>query len=212
MSLSEDQKVVAKVIAHFTLDYVRWTQLVPMVLGWAFAIIMVLALLLVAFQGEIDALLSRAEPTIERWLGTPPEAVQNEPSGSSETISLNEDDIMPWIYRIWGGLAFIGWIFSMVRTKIFGPKPARRLRRKIFLAGMASLIFVALLTFGTLVMGGVTGNTRLELMVPFVLLPLLLFIVSTWGISISHIISKIQDEIEKLGETDRADEQLKTTV
>ena len=212
MSISEDQKVIAKVIAHFTLDYVRWTQLVPMVIGWAFAIIMVLALLLVAFQGEIDSMLTRAEPAIERWFGAPAEVNEAQHGDESGTIEITDDNIMPWIYRIWGGFAFIGWIFSMIRTKLFGPKPPKKLRKKIFHAGIASLGFVALLTFGTMVLGGTTGNTSFELMVPFVLLPILLFVVSVWGLSISHIITKIQGEIDKLGNSNPEKEQIKTTI
>ncbi|TVR16502.1 MAG: hypothetical protein EA391_07740 [Balneolaceae bacterium] len=196
MSISEDHKVIAKVIVHYALDYVRWTQLVPMILGWAFAIVMVLALFLIGFQGEIDALLSRADSTIENWIGVEPETNQHE-ADSSGTVTITEDSFVTWVYRIWGVLALAGWLYSNIRTKLFGPKAPTRWKRKIYRAVMASLLFVGFLMLGTLVIGGVSGNTHWELMVPFILLPLLLFVVSFWGISVSHLITKIQRDIGK---------------
>ncbi len=212
MSIFEDHKIIAKLIANLALDYVRWTQLVPMVLGWAFVIIMVLAMFLIAFQGEIDSLLQRAEPTVERWLGPAPEASDTQAEHTSGVSNFTEDDILPWIYRIWGGLAFIAWIFSMLRTRIFGPRPPKKLKRKISVTALASLIFIILLFIGSMLLGGFGNNTLLELTVPFILIPILLFIVSAWGLSISHIIDKIQIEIEKFGEKEPLAEQSRTTV
>ena len=196
MSISEDHKVIAKVIVHYALDYVRWTQLVPMILGWAFAIVMVLALFLIGFQGEIDALLSGADSTIENWIGVDPETSQTE-TESSGTVTVTGDTFATWVYRIWGAVALAGWLYSIIRTQLFGPKPPARWKRKIYRAGIASLLFVGFLILGTLIIGGVSGNTHWELMVPFVLLPFLLFVVSFWGISVSHLITKIQNELRK---------------
>lgn len=209
---STDFTAIAKLLAKLTLDYVRWTQLIPMIFGWAFVFIMISAIFLVIFQGDIDTLLQRAEPTIERLLGPAPETDSTVQSADeASTINLTGNDIIPWIYRIWGILAFAGWIFSIVRTKIFGPKPPRSLKRKIGTAGIAVLIFTGTLLFAFMI-GNFSGNTKAELMIPFILLPILLFIVSTWGLSISHIIDKLHLEIDKLGANKDLEAMSKTTV
>ena len=213
MKNSSDFMLIAKLLAKLGLDYVRWTQLIPMVIGWAFALIMIFGISLVAFQGSIDAMIERAEPTIERILGpvTETPAEENSPDESA-TIKLTEDDIVPWIYRIWGGLALLGWIFSIIRTKLFGPKPSRKLKRKIGITAIACIAYTGILILFNLSIGDFSGNTGPELLVFFVLLPILLFIVSVWGLSISHIIDKLHLEIDKFGDDENMEMLSKTTV
>jgi hypothetical protein len=213
MKNSSDFVIIAKLLAKLGLDYVRWTQLVPMVIGWAFALIMVFGISLVVFQGSIDAMIQRAEPTIERFLGPAPETTTEEYySDEATTIQVTDDDILPWIYRIWGGLALLGWIFSIIRTKLFGPKPSRKLRRKIGITAIACIAYTGVLILLYLAIGDFSGNTGPELMIFFVLMPFLLFIVSVWGLSISHIIDKLHLEIDKFGDDDNVETVAKTTV
>lgn len=213
MKNSSDFVLIAKLLAKLGLDYIRWTQLVPMVIGWAFALIMVIGMSLVAFQGEIDSMLERAEPAIERLLGPAPEApAEVSSSDESATIQVTDDDILPWIYRIWGGLALLGWILSIIRTKLFGPKPPRKLKRKIVITAIACISYTGVLILIYLFIGDFSGNTGPELLVPFVLLPILLFIVSVWGLSISHIIDKLHEEIDKFGDDENNEILSKTTV
>ena len=190
---SENRNLLIKTAINLVLDYVRWTQLVPMIIGWAFAIIMVLALFFISFEGQIDSLLQRAEPYAERLLGPAPENTETSGSG---TVELSGDDIIPWIYRIWGAIAFAMWILSVIRTKIWGPPKKKGLKRKITLIGLAVISFVVLNLLFFMLIG--TSNTRGELIIALTLPPILLFIVSCWGVGISHFISKIQEWVETL--------------
>ena len=212
MKNSSDFVLIAKLLAKLGLDYVRWTQLIPMVIGWAFALIMIFGISLVAFQGSIDTMIERAEPAIERFLGPAPETTAEESSSDEATsIQVTDDEILPWIYRIWGGLALLGWIFSIIRTKLFGPKPPRKFKRKIGITAIACIAYTGILILFNLSIGDFSGNTGPELLVFFVLLPTLLFIVSVWGLSISHIIDKLHLEIDKFGD-DAHNNLSKTTV
>ncbi len=199
MLTATDLKQIAKTLVNLFLDYVRWTQLVPMVFGWIFAVVMILALLLIGLQGEINSLLEKAEPYAVQFFGDAPEApIDGEISAESSSVQITEDGIVTWIYRIWGVLAFIGLLINIIRTKLFGPKPQKGLRRKIAIAGIGAISYVILLFLGYMLIGDFSGNTLIELTVPFILLPFLLFIISVWGLSVSHIISKLQLFLDEL--------------
>lgn len=199
MLTATDLKQIAKTLVNLFLDYVRWTQLVPMVFGWIFAVVMILALLLIGLEGEINSLLEKAEPYAVQYFGDATETpIDGEISAESSSVQITEDGIVTWIYRIWGVLAFIGLLINIIRTKLFGPKPQKGLRRKIAIAGIGAISYVILLFLGYMLIGDFSGNTLIELTVPFILLPFLLFIISVWGLSVSHIISKLQLFLDEL--------------
>ena len=51
MQIKGDFIEIARVLDNLLLDYFRWTQLIPMILGWAFVIVMIAAIMLVVFPG-----------------------------------------------------------------------------------------------------------------------------------------------------------------
>jgi len=208
----KDLRQLAKLAVKLFLDYVRWTQLIPMVVVWSFTILTVSAIFLISFQGEVNAMLDRLEPAAERVLGPPPEpaADTEAPEDENMSVTVTEDDILPWIYRIWGALALAGWAVSSIRAKIYGPKKPKALKRKLVLAAAASGMVILFLILGY-VIGDFSGNTLPELMVPFILLPIILWIVSAWGLTISHVIDKIHALIDEMGEHE-ADQAAKTTA
>lgn len=207
MHKTEDFILIGKLLANLVLDYFRWTQLIPMILGWAFAIVMILGISLVVFQGSINAFLENTEPMIERFIGSATE------SSDAETgLSFTGNDIIPWILKIWGWLAFSGWILSIIREKIFGPRPPGRLGRKIKISGIAAGVFSVILLTMYLAIGDFSGNTTLELMVTFVLMPLFLWGVSAYGLTVSFVISELQKLIDKLGNDEAGNAVHKTTM
>lgn len=209
MRLTGDFILIAKLLVNLVLDYFRWTQLIPMILGWAFAVVMILGIMLIVFQGSIDAFLESSEPVVERILGPAPESTNAE---EATALHLTEDDIVPRILKVWGWLAFAGWILSIIREKMFGPRPPGRLGRKIRISGIAAGLFTAILLITYLLIGNFSGNTMFELMVPFVLLPLLLWGVSAYGLTISYVIDELQKLISKLGVDETGEAVHKTTV
>ena len=58
--------------------------------------------------------------------------------------------------------------------------------------------------------GDFSGNTIFELMVPFLLLPLLLWGVSAYGLTVSFLIGELQKLINKLGIDESGDALHKT--
>lgn len=207
MQIKADFIVIVKLLVNLVLDYFRWTQLIPMVLGWAFAIVMITAIMLVVFQGSIDSFLESTEPMVERVLGPTPESTESE---EVTGLHFTEDDIVPWILKVWGWLAFAVWILSIIREKIFGPRPPGKLGRKIKVSGIAAGSITIILLIMYLLMGDFSGNTILELMVPFVLLPLLLWGVSAYGLTVSFLIGELQKLINKLGIDESGDALHKT--
>lgn len=71
---------LARVLAGLALDYLRWSQLVPMVMAWAFLLLMVGAMLLVNFQQQSFQLIDSAARLYERVAGP----IDVEPDGARE--------------------------------------------------------------------------------------------------------------------------------
>jgi len=213
MTLSKDFILFVKLIAGLGLDYIRWTQLVPMIIGWTFALAIVLAMTMVTFQGEIDSLLVRAESYAEQYFGPAPVPETNETQpGGSGTLEFSGDDVIPWILKIWGVLALLGWIFGLIRVKIFGPKPAKSLKKKIGFFSVAAMVFTGIIIFLYLLSGGVSGGSAFETILPFVLMPILLMIVSIWGLTISHVVDILHDVIDNIGQGEKPEDLIKSTV
>jgi hypothetical protein len=166
------------------LDYFRWLALVPMVFAWAFLVLAVILILAINFQGGIDRMLERAEPTVERWLG---------PDGyDSEAISLTEEDFKPWVYRIWLAVALVGYLLDLVRGWLFGPRQLPSLKRKLlraakFAAACSVLLFVAWLFGSERWAGSAAGWIAAFIFGPFVV-----WMISAGCLSISHAINTIQ--------------------
>ena len=214
MTFSRDFIIFGKLISGLVLDYIRWTQLVPMIIGWSFALIMVAGLTLITFQGEIDSLLTRAEPYVEQYFGpAPSEPEANETvSNESGIVEFSGDDIIPWILKIWGVLALLGWVIGYFRNKLFGARPAKKLKKKIGIACIAAVLFALAVLILYLMIGGSSGSNNFEIILPFILLPALLMIVSIWGLTVSHVINILLDAIDRIGSDDRPENFIKSTV
>jgi hypothetical protein len=213
MNKPADVSIVIKMVIKLGLDYVRWTQFVPMILGWAFALMMIAGMLLVAFQGGIETLLERMEPMVENVLGPAPEAAAgSDASEETTSIHVTEDDIVPWVMRIWGGLALAGWMISMIREHLYGPRPVRTLRQKLKIAGYAAGGFASVMLIVNVLIGDFSGNTPAQLMVPFIFLPLGLWVVSAWSLTISYVIDRLQKVVDQFGNTGDTDEPTHTTA
>ncbi len=198
MYRAEDKSLPIKTAANLALDYIRWTQLVPMITGWAFALILLLGMSLIAFEGEIDFLLERLEPAAERILGPAPEP-DADPDTEQASIHFTDEDVMPWILRGWGMFAFLGWLTGLIRSKFRGPRKPMPLKRKFLLVLTACSALAVLVIILYLLTGDFSANRPGEMIIAFTLPPILLFMVSAWGLGVSHLVDKVQAAITDAG-------------
>ena len=209
------RQVLAAVVAAGAA-YLRWTQLVPMLVVWAFVWIMVLALLLVNFQDQAFTAVERAAYVYEDWfggdaedlLGPPPDpaadpgtaeappAMDSDPAVSADgALHFDDEDMSSWLWRYWALLSLAGWLLGGLRTLVFGPREPWRLGVKLKIAaGVAVLaetgMFAARLWGSETFNGGPLGWVAL-----FLGVPLLAWLVSAWSLSVAHLLDRLADVV-----------------
>ena len=200
-----------KALASLALDYLRWTQLVPMLFGWTFLLLLVGALLLTNFQDASFSLVERGMAVYERVIGPlepapepGPEASEpvdgdtdtdTDASAEPETqpsVRFSEEDIMPVVLRGWALLALVGWLFGVLRSMLFGPRDPARLAPKLriaayFAIGCSGLMWVAYLLGSETFNGGPIGWALLFTGIPFGV-----WLISAWSMGFGHVIGILQ--------------------
>ncbi len=207
--LNKDDLIrIGALVAKLGLDYIRWTQLVPMILMWALMFIMLAGLGVVGVYEAIkanpetaDAVFERVEPTLDRLLSLAPEpdaATANDSSEASDSgITVTEDDIVPWILRGWGILAFVGILLSGLRTWMWGAPTPWPLRRKLGIAGVASIV-MGPTVLGVMTLIDPTQTQTVHVVVYGLFVPLVLFILSAWALGVGHIVNRVKQFIDTL--------------
>jgi hypothetical protein len=189
-------------------DYLKWTQLVPMIMAWAFLLIMVVALVVTNFQQQSFALLEWGVEIWE-WAFGPLEPVDEAPArpdldnpdpAAQEGLRFDEDTLRPFVLKVWGVLALVFWILGLLRAWLFGPREPTSLKRKLLraaaAAGAASIICFGCWLFGSeRFNGGPAGWIAL-----FIGAPLLVWLVSAWSLSIGHALDTLGRRIAQPAE------------
>lgn len=186
-----------RILLGLVLDYVRWLILVPMITAWAFYLFMVVVIVLLSFESRIFDLLESGYESYRLHFGPvawiegsdagqslePAQERADDQDASVAPAEFDEEDIMPWIFKIWGILAVAAWLLGALRTSVFGPRPQRTLGHKLRLASIAAgacwvLLFLAFFfgssTFTEGFSGAFvffTGSTMMVAIVSWLVLP-----------------------------------------
>lgn len=176
------------------LGYLRWTQLVPMIVVWGFTFIGLLGAILVSFQEQsITALAWLHQATapipglhdaIGRWM---------QDSGaitSSGGIHLTDEQLTPLMVRGWALLSLALFLFSGIWRWITNsaPRPRRPLRKKILWAALASIAVVAL-TILVLMMGGAGNDINPSEMILMGIIGMaILWSVAIYSLTVAHVL------------------------
>ena len=186
---------IPKLLAAVAIDYLRWTQLMPMVFAWFIAVGVVSLFVVLAFQADISNYIerneARIEQVVERWWG--PVKTQDEEGAQANGSKINTDAIKSFIYKAWAVLAFVAYILALLRNAVFGkPKPIG-LKRKLVIVGVAAMISGVLAFMLALVMGLANDQSILALIVGLLLYAIVLWLVSAYSLSVNHLLLKLRD-------------------
>ncbi len=201
--VESEQSSLPALLAALVIDYARWLALVPMVFAWAFLVLVVVLMLAINFQGDIDRMLERAEPWVERWLGPADSVAEGEAGGEeveAETITLTEQDFKPWIYRIWVFAALAGYLLGLLRSWLFGPWRPPPLKRKLRRVAVAAALCSALLFLAWLFGSEVYAGSAAGWVAMFILFPLLVCGVSAASLGFSHLLDQLRPNVMKLAD------------
>lgn len=194
------------VLVRAGLSYVAWTQIIPAVLGWMFAAIMLVAVVLVGMdaRGENPAVAMQAfaerfpgvSSTVGAWfdsrIAPSVEAATDPDSGA---VHLDEIDFWNAAAYLWFWLSLAGALVGYVWRMVFGTRPRRPLSRKLLLAAAACAVFsVALFSGLTALPPSFDGSTS-SWLTTAISAGLIVMALSSWSIACAHGLDSAADAI-----------------
>ena len=184
-----------RLLLSAALDYLRWTQLIPMITAWGGLLVMVLAMLLVNFQQQSFDLLDSGVRIYERFAGPIESAEEQQVSVEPRSLSWTDNDLEALAIRLWGLLAAAGWLLGMVWRLLFGARPSASLARKLVRAGVAGLACTVLFVFSYFLGSESFDDPFWQWLLLFFGIPFVVWCVSAWSLTISWAIGRVQDRL-----------------
>ena len=187
------------IVASLVIDYLRWTQLAPMVTMWLFALLMLVAMFFVNNQEASFKALESVSLWIEGlpWLGDALAAQKASMADEQGHISLDGDDFKAFALKAWGVISLVFWVLALIANWLFGPFKPWPLMRKLGVAALACLGlllgFVAVYLADSEQFNGGAGSWVLM----FSAVATLVLIVSAWCLSIAHALGLLNRLISK---------------
>ena len=175
------------------IGYFRWTQLFPMIAAWVIST----GLLLVIVMDNQEATGQVMEPA-EQKIEVPPILQQAVGSIFEYVFSEEEADKHPFdafrsvVFKIWGIISLAFMLLAWLLGLLFGPFKPWTLKKKLTVTLMACLVlesgyFWCFFAFPD-EFNGSTSTTILN----FLFWGAAVFLVSTWSLTISHLLGKWQ--------------------
>jgi len=184
---------LVRALADLFLDYLRWTQFVPMLVTWGVVVLMVVAMTVVSLQEQGADPLGTALGWVMQlpWVGD--RLAQS--AGPDGTIHLSGGDFKSFLLSAWGALSLAGMLLGMVWGTVFGAGKPWSLKRKLGLALLGCILLVggmlANLFAHREIFAGSTGSWILN----FSGIALIVFIVSLWSLTVTHVIDRVRGSI-----------------
>lgn len=177
-----------QLIGSLVIDYFRWSQLAPMITVWFFALLMVFLLFFVNHQDEtLDGIGTMAEwatelpvvgPGILKWM--------EEKADEDDTLHFGGDDFKVMAMKAWALLSLVFMVIAWLANTLFGPFQPWTLKRKLGLAGVASVVlFVGFVGVYKLSPEMFNGSLS-QWLLTFSGISILVFLISAWCLSIAH--------------------------
>lgn len=190
---------VARSLLVVLLEYVRWTQFVPMLLAWGFLLFMLAAMALVSFQEPAFTALewvgSQLAPWMERLRGSGllPSLPETDADG---VLRLETGDFRRLILWGWTVLGLILLVLGLLRQWLFGaPRRSSFGRKVLWLLLWGLLVFTgfgAVYLFGTEPFHG----SPVGWFAMFLLGPLAAVLISLYSLGISAVVTALEDRLE----------------
>lgn len=184
---------VTGLIAGLLIDYLRWTQLVPMIFAWAFLLFSVAAVVAINFQQSVEAVVLPILDVFDAWEWL--EEVADEDGQVS--ISLGDADIKGFVYKAWAALAAVGYLLGMLVSLVTGPRPPMPLGRKLVLAAvpavLASAAFFLAWLFGSETFTGAAAGW----VAMFLIGPLVVWLISAYSLSVGHVLEHVKRQLQE---------------
>ena len=188
------QNHILKLLLSWTLGYMRWTQLTPMLLLWGFGLLMLLALTFVNFQEQT---ISAVEFVLEWLLQLPvvgEHITQLLPDENSNT-HISKSDFKSFVLSGWAVLSLLFMLAGIVLSVLFGPFVPWALKRKLLIAGIGTVLLLAGMVANYYVAPQNFNGEASAWVFNFSLISLLVFVVSAYCLSVAHFLGYLNNAL-----------------
>jgi hypothetical protein len=183
-----------KSLLSLGLNYMRWTQLTPMLMMWGAGLAILLALTFVNFQEQTFSVIE----TIMQWLMQLPivgDRITSLLADEGSEIHMNTSDFKSFVLRTWSITSLAFMLASMALAALFGPFKPWTLKRKLLITGFGVLLLLAGLASNYYANTQIFNGKASGWMLNFSLISLAVFLVSTYCLSISHFLGFLNDAL-----------------
>jgi len=178
---------ILKLLLSLGLNYMRWTQLVPMLMMWGAALAMLLALTFVNFQEQTFSALE----TFVQWLMRLPivgDRITPLLTDEGSELHVNSGDFKSFVLRAWSVTSLVFMLASMAFSALFGPFKPWPLKRKFLFVSLGVVVLLAGFIFNYFAGPENFNGDASAWMFNFSMISLLVFIVSAYCMSVSHFL------------------------
>ena len=181
------QNQFPNLLFSLVLNYIRWTQLIPMLMVWGAGVAMLLALTLVNFQ---DQTLSVFEWLIQRLSQLPfvgdriTQALSNQEGETHITTS----DFKSFMLYSWSIISLVFMLASMAISALFGPFKPWSLKKKFGLLGIGVGLLLAGIIFNFFAVPENFNGAVSGWVINFTAIGLLVSLVSVYSLTVSHLL------------------------
>jgi hypothetical protein len=182
---------LVRTLLSLAIDWLRWTQLVPMVLAWAALLGGLAVFAFVNFQSQGLDVIEALQGWWARHEWLPRVALPEGRSGDDGSWQVVGEDFRRPVLAVWGWLSVGLWLLGMAWQFVSGPRPPWPLRRKFKVALLAAAVAWALFVAIYLVSSQVFHGSLLQWLLTFCVLCLLPVLVSCYALTVAHVLERL---------------------
>lgn len=202
--MTSDFRDILRTIVALFIDWVRWTQFVPMLMAWAFILLALALMALVNFQEPGFTVVERLVILWDRypWLPRLDGAVNPTETGG---LTLDGEGFQSLVVTGWAGISLVLLLLSLLRQAIFGPASPvpfmKKLRWTLIPAGLVWLGFVGTYLFGSETFHG----GPLVWLFGFTVACGIVVAVSAYSLGVGTILGQMRDAVRSPNESEPRD-------
>jgi hypothetical protein len=197
--MTSDFRDILRTIVALFIDWVRWTQFVPMLMAWAFILLALALMALVNFQEQGFTVVERLVILWDRypWLPRLDGAVNPTETGG---LTLDDEGFRSLVVAGWAGVSLVLLLLSLLRQAIFGPASPvpfmKKLRWTLIPAG-----FVGTYLFGSETFQG----GPLPWLFGFTVACGIVVAVSAYSLGVGTVLGQMRDAVRSPNESEPRD-------
>jgi len=185
----------ARTLLGLAIDWLRWTQLVPMILAWAALLGAVIVFAFVNFQSQGLDVLEALQGWWARHDWLPRLELPEGRTGADGAWHVTGEDFRGPVLGLWGALSLAFWLLALGARLAFGAPPPWPLLRKLKAVAAAGAGAWTLLVAVYLASDQVFHGGPLQWLLIFAVCCLLPVLISLYALTVAHALGVLSDVV-----------------